>query len=210
MKLLVVLAVLAVLGFAAAVNDKCEISYPGSTSKLSNYESSCKASVIAQIKREAGASYKYFQMGAYFASDQVNLPGFSEMFFKAAKEERDHSIVLMDYLSTRLAKDADVESVALNLITKENFEVLSLDQNFSGKTALRIAYDMENSITTHIKNIINQCDKDKEYHVSDFLTGDFLTEQYESERSFAGKLATLEKMWSHHGSLAEFMFDKTL
>lgn len=207
MKLFVGLALLAVLGYASAVADQCEVSASNAVKGYSNYDNKCKEEVIAQIKREASASYQYFQMGAYFASDQVNLPGFSELFFKAAKEERDHSAVLMNYLSTRLAKDEDLNAVADSLITTQ---FMDLKQTFNGQEALKKAYSMEKGITANIKEIIRVCDDDKDYHVSDFLTGDFLTEQYESERNFAGKLATLEKMWSHHGSLAEFMFDKTL
>lgn len=206
----IVLALFAFFGYTLAV-DQCEISLlaDSKTDKLANLPSTCAAQVIQQIKEEASASYKYFQMGAYFSSDQVNLPGFAELFFKAAKEERDHSAILMSYLSTRLSKKVDIENVQANLLSQNVYVDLN---GFNGLKALQQAYDMEKYITGKIKSIITACDSvnDKEYHVSDFLTGDFLTEQYESERNFAGKLATLEKMWEHHGSLSEFMFDKTL
>lgn len=44
----------------------------------------------------------------------------------------------------------------------------------------------------------------------DYLTGDFLDEQYKGQRSLAGKVSTLGKMMATHGPLGEFLFDKKL
>lgn len=44
----------------------------------------------------------------------------------------------------------------------------------------------------------------------DWLTGDFLTEQYEGQRDLAGKISNLGKMIKSHGVLGEFLFDKKL
>jgi len=44
----------------------------------------------------------------------------------------------------------------------------------------------------------------------DWLTGDFLTEQYEGQRDLAGKISNLGKMMETHGTLGEFLFDKKL
>jgi ferritin heavy chain len=46
----------------------------------------------------------------------------------------------------------------------------------------------------------------------DYLTGEFLEEQYKGQRDIAGKISTLGKMLKETQSaeLAEFLFDKTL
>jgi len=44
----------------------------------------------------------------------------------------------------------------------------------------------------------------------DYLTGEFLDEQYKGQRDLAGKLSTLGKMLDSHGALGEFLFDKEL
>lgn len=44
----------------------------------------------------------------------------------------------------------------------------------------------------------------------DYLTGEFLTEQYIGQRDLAGKISTLGKMMTAHGTLGEFLFDKKL
>lgn len=48
------------------------------------------------------------------------------------------------------------------------------------------------------------------WQLVDYLTGDFLTEQYQGQRDLAGKLSSLEKMMEKHGVLGEFLFDKKL
>lgn len=49
----------------------------------------------------------------------------------------------------------------------------------------------------------------------DYLTGEFLEEQYKGQRDLAGKIATLGKMVKTYGKnegaeLADFLFDKQL
>jgi len=44
----------------------------------------------------------------------------------------------------------------------------------------------------------------------DYLTSDFLDEQYKGQRDLAGKISTLGKMMQAHGPLGEFLFDKKL
>lgn len=44
----------------------------------------------------------------------------------------------------------------------------------------------------------------------DFLSGDFLNEQYEGQRHLAGKISVLDKLMKTHGELGEFLFDKQL
>lgn len=61
----------------------------------------CIMEVRRQIQIETNASITYLAMGAHFAEDTVNLPGFSEFFIKVASEEREHAIKLIQYLLMR-------------------------------------------------------------------------------------------------------------
>lgn len=61
----------------------------------------CTDAVRDQIQMEVDASYVYLAMGAYFARDDVNMPGFSKMFFEHASEERSHALALIEYLLMR-------------------------------------------------------------------------------------------------------------
>lgn len=44
----------------------------------------------------------------------------------------------------------------------------------------------------------------------DYLTGDFLQEQYTGQRDLAGKISTLESLMERQGNFGEFLFDKKL
>lgn len=61
----------------------------------------CLDEVKRQIQAEINASVTYLAMGAHFAKDTVNRPGFSEFFFKSASEEREHATKLIEYLLMR-------------------------------------------------------------------------------------------------------------
>lgn len=64
-------------------------------------QKTCIAETKRQIQTEIDASMVYLAMGAHFAKDTVNRPGFSEFFFKAAGEEREHGHKLIEYLLMR-------------------------------------------------------------------------------------------------------------
>lgn len=61
----------------------------------------CKDEVRRQIQVEIDATVQYMAMGAHFAQVSVNRPGFSELFFKASGEEREHAGKLISYLLMR-------------------------------------------------------------------------------------------------------------
>lgn len=61
----------------------------------------CVRSMRTQIEDELKAAMQYMAMGAYFSQDTVNRPGFADLFFKAASEEREHGIKLIHYLLQR-------------------------------------------------------------------------------------------------------------
>lgn len=63
--------------------------------------SGCVHEMRRQIQAEIDASLQYLAMGAHFAQDTVNRPGFSHFFFKAAGEEREHGHKLIEYLLMR-------------------------------------------------------------------------------------------------------------
>lgn len=86
----------------------------------------CIKEVRRQIQAEIDASMQYLAMGAHFARDTVNRPGFSEFFFKAAGEEREHATKLIEYLLMRGQLTDDVSNlINVNVI---NFTILSTSQ----------------------------------------------------------------------------------
>lgn len=80
----------------------------------------CVTAMRDQIQKEINASYRYLAMASYFSRDTVNRPGFSEMFFKSAKEEREHGAKLIEYLSMRGKLTDDVTDLIRIPVIKTN------------------------------------------------------------------------------------------
>ncbi|XP_076235445.1 ferritin 1 heavy chain [Calliopsis andreniformis] len=169
----------------------------------------CTKVMEAQVKTEIEAAMTYLAMGAHFARDTVNRPGFSKFFFEAANEERQHAIKIIEYLLMRGQLTNDVGKLL-------KFPLKPLREQWnSGVEALTDALNLEAQVTRSIRDIIITCENPKgshfnDYHLVDYLTGDFLDEQYKGQRDLAGKVSTLGKMMATHGPLGEFLFDKKL
>lgn len=115
------------------------------------------------------------------------------------------------------------------------FQVPERQEWKNGADALETALKLEAQVTKDIRDVIIKCEQNSnDYHVCfvrlsfqyfiiwirnnfiilfklvDYLTGEFLEEQYKGQRDIAGKLSTLSKMMNTNGALGEFLFDKKL
>ena len=81
----------------------------------------CVKEVRRQIQTEIDASLTYLAMGAHFAQDSVNRIGFSEFFFKAAGEEREHAGLLIEYLLMRGSLNDVSNLITVNVIIKKKW-----------------------------------------------------------------------------------------
>lgn len=129
-----------------------------------------------QIQKEIFASYQYLAMAAYFSRDTVNRPGFAEHFFGAAKEEREHALHLIEYLSMR----GNLTSKVTSLITNPKVDK---SEWTDAVEALTDALNLEAEVTKSIRDVIITCETDKatkynDYHVSISSVESSLTLQY--------------------------------
>jgi ferritin heavy chain len=217
---------------------KWDTDKKGEAKELMNND--CTEAVRIQIQEEMNAAMKYMSMGAYFSRASVNRPGFAKLFFDAASEERGHSIKLISYLLNRGELTLDISKLldpAKQVETKK-FEWTSTGptDEGAGVKALKDALDLESKVTEKIRYVIKVCEAPdqvatfkpdlrndfklptginnmpgfNDYELVDYLTGEFLTEQYKGERELAGKISTLGKLIKQHKELGEWMFDKTL
>lgn len=145
-------------------------------------------------------------MGAYFAQDDVNLEGFSNMFFDHADEEREHGVKFIEYLRMRGDDDTNFldSGDILPLLGKSRWE--------DGEDALRDALAMEKMVTGSIKKLVDVCEADesKDYHAADWLTGEWLEEQLAGQRQLAGMINSLATFRQNHEHLADWMFSNQL
>lgn len=196
---------------SAAVGDglKCTLKPADIPTDWLDMVDPCIKIMEHQIQTEIQAAMTYLAMGAHFARDTVNRPGFSKFFFEAASEERDHAFKIIEYLLMRGQLTTNVPNL-LKFPLKPPREDWS-----SAVSALNDALILEAKVTSNIREIIKTCETPKtsdfnDYHLVDYLTGDFLEEQYKGQRDLAGKISTLGKMMINHGPLGEFLYDKQL
>ncbi|XP_046687831.1 ferritin subunit [Homalodisca vitripennis] len=171
--------------------------------------SDCTRKMRDQVNTELQAAMTYLAMGSHFLQDTVNRPGFAKFFLESASEERQHALKLMEYLLMRGELTTHIEFDKLI----DNPRPLATSWS-NGVDALKAALDLETKVTSKIRDIITTCEepsnKYNDYHLVDWLTADFLDEQYKGQRDLAGKISTLSKMMREHGVLGEFLYDKTL
>ncbi|KAK3919493.1 Ferritin subunit [Frankliniella fusca] len=222
-------AVLAVLALSTSgvtsSNEKlhCNLRTANISKEWVTMVDPCVKAMRDQINTELTASMTYLAMAAHFSRDSVNRPGFAAHFFKSANEEREHAIKLIEYMLMRGELTKDIGDLIQNPVPIETAWT-------SGVSALKQALDLETSVTNHIRNIVAVCEdpstakdpKDSEpkdgkksenfndYHLVDYLTGEFLDEQYKGQRELAGMISTLDKMMRSHGAIGEFLYDKKL
>nr|CAD7427356.1 unnamed protein product [Timema monikensis] len=198
---------------------QCQLAQGNIPTKWITMVDPCIKKMREQVQVELRAAVSYLAMGAHFSKDTVNRPGFAKIFFDAASEEREHAIKIIEYLLMRGELTSKVGHLIKNpMPAKESWE--------TGVEALKDALGLETDVTVKIRDIIKECEtptnkcKDgvdceqmydfNDYHLVDYLTGDFLEEQYRGQRDLAGKASTLEKMMKTQGALGEFLFDKKL
>ncbi|XP_031616935.1 ferritin subunit-like [Contarinia nasturtii] len=206
MKVLALIVLLSIAISSAHARLKCNEKSSDIPRDFLDMTRGCIKEVRRQIQAEIDASMQYLAMGAHFAKDTVNLHGFSDFFFKAAGEEREHATKLIEYLLMRGQLTDDVS----NLISVNNPQKVSWA---NGSEALKQALKTEAKVTKSIRNVIEKCENDyntNDYHLVDFLTGGFLQEQYTGQRDLAGKISTLDKLMATQGRFGEFLFDKQI
>lgn len=227
MKTLYFILIIATGCAVVSANVKCDLTPPVFTKAWIDMKDGCTQAMIDQIREELKASMQYLAMGAHFATDHMNRPGFSKFFFDSATEEREHATKLINYLLMRGKLTSDIRK----LVTDEIKPAGTSWKN--GELALNAALELEVAVTRNIRNLIQVCegtakskselavdpqpnpdkpvdDSWNDYHLVDYLTGEFLEEQLKGQRHLAGLISTLGKMKGKHGNLGEFLFDKKL
>ncbi|XP_012257949.1 ferritin subunit [Athalia rosae] len=197
------------ISIAAGDRLKCTLNPADVPNSWLDMVDPCIKAMEAQVQTEIEASITYLAMGGHFARDSVNRPGFSKLFLESASEERDHALKIIEYLLMRGQLTSDVSKLL-------KFPLRPIREEWSsGVEALSDALKLEAQVTQSIRNIIQVCENPtpsdfNDYHLVDYLTADFLDEQYKGQRDLAGKISTLGKMMATHGPLGEFLYDKKL
>lgn len=203
----VILLTLVISAFGIELH--CKLPETDIPQRWRTMHADCIKKMRAQVQEELTAAMTYLAMGAHFIQDSVNRPGFGKFFLESASEEREHAMKIIQYLLMRGDLTSDIGSLI------KNPQPVETEWN-CGVDALKAALELETNVTSKIRDIVIVCEepvnepKFNDYHLVDWLTGDFLEEQYKGQRELAGMISTLGKMMKQHGALGEFLFDKKM
>jgi len=161
-----------------------------------NYHSECEAMVNKQVNLELYASYVYQSMAWYFDRDDVALPGFHKFFKESSEEEREHAEKFMKFQNARGGR-----------IVLQGVEKPDRDEWGSGLEAMQMALALEKNVNQVLLDLHKIASQHEDGHMTDFLEGEFLTEQVESIKQIGNFVTQLKRVGP---GLGEQLFDKEL
>ncbi len=121
-----------------------------------------------QINKELYSAYLYLDFSIYY--DREGLDGFSNWYKIQAQEERDHAMLILQYLQN------NSENIELLPVAKPDKEPKSL------MDPLEMALEHERYVTSLINNIYGEAYSVKDFRTMQFLDW-FVKEQLEEEKN---------------------------
>lgn len=127
-----------------------------------------------QIQKEFYSSYLYLSMEAYFASK--NLPGFANWFHVQALEEKDHALMMFNYLN-KVGGRVRLMQVDAPMVDFASTEEL-----------LKVNLEHELFVTASIYGIMDAAIAERDYKTNSFLQW-FVNEQVEEEENATNNIS---------------------
>jgi ferritin len=144
--------------------------------------------LTAQIGSEFAASQQYVAVAVYY--DQKTLPQLAAHFYRQAVEERNHAMMLVQYLL-----DADAAVTIPGVSAPE--------ASFSDERApVELALEQEKEVTEQIARLV-QVAREEDEHVGEQFLGWFLAEQREEVASMANLLSVVDRAGAENMLLVE-------
>ena len=131
-----------------------------------------------QIAYEFGASQQYVAIAVYY--DAETLPGLAAHFYRQAVEERNHAMIMVQYLL-----DAGEQVVTPGIEAPQTAFTDPV-------TPVALALDQERRVTDQISALVALAREEQDFIAEQFL-GWFLKEQLEEVSSMSALLAVVER-----------------
>lgn len=151
--------------------------------------------INAQIGREFGASLQYYNLAAYFDSD--DLPQLADFFYRQAEEEKVHALKFLHYIV-----DAGGQ-VRIPAVEGPVFDIASAE------TAAQMALDWEVEVTNQINALMDLAVAQNDHIAQDFLRW-FVTEQLEEISTMSRLLKVIERAGSNLLFVEDFLSRETM
>lgn len=154
-----------------------------------------------QIAAELGASQVYLAMYAFFSRADVAYRGFSKFFMAASNEEREHGLMLLNYLNERGGK---VHLKSVDTPTQREW-LCENSKKPSPLEALKAAHQLERKINGMLLALH---ENKEDPHLQDYLEAHFLNEQVESIKKLSDWITVLRRL--KDSSFGIHQFDEEL
>jgi bacterioferritin B len=143
-----------------------------------------------QIRSEFTASQQYVAIAVYF--DGADLPQLAKHFYAQAVEERNHAMMLVQYL---LDRDIDVEIPGLDAVQ---------NQFDTPAQALRLSLDQERTVTEQVTRLASVAREEGDYLGEQFMQW-FLKEQVEEVATITTLVRISERAGANLFHLEDFV-----
>jgi ferritin len=143
-----------------------------------------------QIRAEFGASQQYLAIAIYF--DGADLPQLATHFYSQSLEERNHAMMLVQYL---LDRDVDVEIPGVDPV-RNAFD--------APRDALVLALDQERTVTEQISRLASVARDEGDYLGEQFMQW-FLKEQVEEVAQMTTLVRIADRAGTNLFHLEEFV-----
>ena len=146
-----------------------------------------------QINKELYSAYLYLDFSNYYYDE--GLSGYGNWYFIQAQEERDHAMLMLEYLRN------NGMPVTLKAIDKPDKEIKSFED------PLKFGLEHEIYVTSLIHNIYAECVKENDFRTMQFLDW-FVKEQGEEEKNASDLITKYQLFGSDAKGL--YMLDNEL
>ena len=133
--------------------------------------------VNEQVNKELYSAYLYLDFSIYY--EQQGLDGFANWYMIQAQEERDHAMLMLQYLQN------NGEKVTLEAVAKPDKVLDSL------MAPLKFGYEHEQYVTSLINDIYAAAYDVKDFRTMQFLDW-FVKEQLEEEKNAEDMIRKME------------------
>jgi bacterioferritin B len=141
-----------------------------------------------QVANEFAASQQYIAVAVHY--DAETLPGLAAHFYRQAVEERNHAMMLVQYL---------IDSDSHVVIPAVAGPQITFDDD---RAPVALALEQERTVTEQIAALVSLAREDGE-HVGEHFLGWFLDEQREEVASMSHLLAIIDRAGLDHMLLVE-------
>jgi len=147
-----------------------------------------------QVGHEFDAHQQYIAIAVWF--DSHDLPQLARHYYRQAVEERNHAMMLVQYM---LDRNLEVQIPAGSAVRNDFTDVTD---------PLRLALAQEQQVTVHIAELFEVARDTRDYLAEQFLHW-FLEEQVEEEASMSDLLAVAERTREIPVLLEEYLARET-